>query len=60
VDKFLLLCFHYDPATGKYGLLIQRVIQISGALTVLGLALLVGTFLLRERRAAREGVEAVR
>ena len=35
VDQVLLFCYHYDPATGKYGLLISRVIQIGGALTVL-------------------------
>ena len=34
-DQILLFCYHYDPATGKYGLLISRVIQIGGALTVL-------------------------
>ena len=35
VDQVLLFCYHYDPATGKYGLLISRVIQAGGALTVL-------------------------
>lgn len=45
VDRILLYCFHYDPGTGKYGLLISRVIAISGALTVLGLTvLIVGLF----------------
>src|SRR6202142_907797 len=34
-DQILLFCYHYDPATGKYGLLISHVIQIGGALTVL-------------------------
>ena len=31
----MLYCYHYDPHTGKYGLLISRVIQLSGALTIL-------------------------
>ncbi len=35
VDQVLLFCYHYDPHTGKYGLLISRVIQISGLATVL-------------------------
>ncbi len=35
VDQVLLFCYHYDPATGKYGLLISHVIQAGGALTVL-------------------------
>jgi protein SCO1 len=35
VDQILLFCYHYDPHTGKYGLLISRVIQMGGLLTVL-------------------------
>ena len=31
-------CFHYDPATGKYSLLITNVIRVAGAATVLALA----------------------
>ncbi len=30
VDQFLLLCFHYDPATGRYGLAIARLLTWSG------------------------------
>ncbi len=43
VDQVLLFCYHYDPATGKYGLLISHVIQAAGALTVLilGIAMLI-------------------
>ena len=43
VDQALLYCYHYDAHTGKYGLLISRVIQLSGALTVLvgGVALFI-------------------
>jgi protein SCO1/2 len=42
VDQLLLFCYHYDPHVGKYGLLISRVIQLAGGLTVLlgGIALL--------------------
>jgi protein SCO1/2 len=60
VDQFLLFCFHYDPTTGKYGLLIQRIIRISGTLTALGVALLIGMYLRRDRRAARQHAEAAR
>jgi len=35
VDQVLLFCYHYDPHTGKYGLLISRVIQLGGLVTVL-------------------------
>lgn len=41
VDQFLLLCFHYDPTTGKYGLIISNVLRLAGLATVL----LLGGFL---------------
>jgi protein SCO1/2 len=34
VDAILLYCYHYDPHTGKYGLLINRIIVAAGLLTV--------------------------
>jgi protein SCO1 len=34
-DQVLLFCYHYDPHTGKYGLLISRVLQLGGVVTVL-------------------------
>jgi len=36
-DQVLLYCFHYDPQTGKYSVIISRVIQLSGGLTILGI-----------------------
>ncbi|SPE29915.1 Uncharacterized protein SCO1/SenC/PrrC, involved in biogenesis of respiratory and photosynthetic systems [Acidobacteriia bacterium SbA2] len=51
VDEVLLFCCRYDPATGKYGMLISRVIQISGLMTILVLGGLILT-LSRSRRAA--------
>jgi len=38
VDEVLLFCCRYDPATGKYGMVISRIIQISGLITVLCIA----------------------
>jgi protein SCO1/2 len=31
VDQILLFCFHYDPATGKYGATAMNLLRISGA-----------------------------
>ena len=42
VDQVLLFCYHYDPQTGKYGLIISRVIQLSGGITILA----IGAFIL--------------
>jgi protein SCO1/2 len=50
VDKILLYCYSYNPVTGKYGLLIQRVVRLAAAATVLLLALVVGVWLWRERK----------
>jgi protein SCO1 len=41
VDQILLFCYHYDPVTGKYGLLISRVIKAAGLATVLALGAIV-------------------
>jgi protein SCO1/2 len=53
VGRLLLLCYDYDPATGRYTLAVQRVIRVLGVATALGLATLVGTLIWRERRKAR-------
>jgi protein SCO1/2 len=53
VDQMLLYCYHYDPQTGKYGVLITRVIRVLGTSTVLLLGGFVLLSLRRERRAAR-------
>jgi protein SCO1/2 len=29
-----LFCFHYDPSTGKYGLLIMKMLRLGGILTL--------------------------
>lgn len=45
----LLLCFHFDPTTGRYTLAITKVLQLAGLLTVLTLATLIGLALRRDR-----------
>jgi protein SCO1 len=42
-DHILLFCFQYNPHTGKYSLVIMRVVQIASVMTVLG----IGIFMLR-------------
>lgn len=41
VDHFLLMCCDYDPATGRYGVVVGRVMQVLGVATVLALTALV-------------------
>ena len=40
VDQVLLYCYHYDPATGKYGAIVARVLKLCGLVTVIGLGLM--------------------
>ena len=37
-DQLLLYCYHYDPATGKYGFAILSVIRGFAVITLLGMA----------------------
>ena len=59
VDKVLLLCFHYDPLTGKYGLIIANVIRSAGSLTVLLLAGFLVAMYRLERRRTKEAREVL-
>lgn len=49
-DQLFLLCYHYNPLTGKYGLMIMRVIRLAGFATAAALALFIVAMLRRERR----------
>jgi protein SCO1/2 len=57
IDKLLLLCYHYDPKSGKYGLVILRVVRLAGLATVLGLGVMVGVLFRRERGRSRQEEE---
>jgi protein SCO1/2 len=49
-DHALLYCYQYDPATGKYGLIVMNVLRAAGGLTVLLLGLFMAVMFLRERK----------
>jgi protein SCO1/2 len=49
-DRLWLLCYHYDPATGRYSLLVQSILRLGGVLMIVALGGLVALLLLRERR----------
>jgi len=46
-DQIALYCYHYDPAKGKYGLAIMRLVRVGGLLTI---ALLGGFIFMTVRR----------
>jgi protein SCO1 len=56
VDQAVLFCYRYDPMTGKYGLLVMRLVRVGGVLTVLAL----GTFIVVYRRPRPAEANAVR
>jgi protein SCO1/2 len=35
VDQVLLYCYHYDPATGKYGAIVTNILRLGAGLTIL-------------------------
>jgi len=50
----LLLCYHYDPATGKYGVVAVDAVRIGGVATVLAFLTFLFVSLRRERAAKRQ------
>lgn len=48
MDKLMLYCYHYDPATGKYGAAVINLIRIGGMLTLVAM---VGMFFVMRRRS---------
>lgn len=51
-DQLLLLCYHYDPQTGRYGPLIWTLLRIGGGATALLGFAWIGLALWRDRRQA--------
>jgi protein SCO1 len=49
VDAIMLYCFHYDPVTGKYAVTIMNVVRAAGALSAVGIALMIVVFSRREK-----------
>lgn len=40
-DRLLLLCYHYDPVSGRYTARIEMLLRIAGGLTMAAIALLI-------------------
>jgi protein SCO1/2 len=51
VDQLLLYCYHYDPATGRYGAVVMNIMRIAGVITLV--AILAMLLLLGRTRTAR-------
>jgi protein SCO1/2 len=49
IDDFLLLCYHYDPATGKYGAAVMRMVRVGGVAFIVALVSFLTVSLRREK-----------
>jgi protein SCO1/2 len=54
VDNILTYCYHYDPQTNTHSLIVARVVQLGGAVTLLGLG---GFMLVMFRQDSKRGKE---
>jgi len=46
IDELLLYCFHYDPESGRYGVVVMNLVRLGGVLTIL----FIGGFIMLARR----------
>jgi protein SCO1/2 len=53
VDQVLLYCYHYDPATGKYGAIVSNMLRLGAGFTILMLGLLLFILFRLEKLAPR-------
>jgi protein SCO1/2 len=56
IDQLLLYCFHYDPATGRYGAVAMNMVRLGGVITVLTIATFMIVMLRRERAQRRKDI----
>jgi protein SCO1/2 len=41
VDQLMLYCYHYDPSTGKYGLVVMNIVRLAAVITLVGIGALI-------------------
>jgi len=54
VDNILTYCYHYDPQTNKHSLIIARVVQLGGAVTIILLGGFMWIMFRRDYRLAHD------
>jgi len=60
VDSLLLYCYHYNPMTGRYGLVVMRAVRLAGVATVLALGTFIVVMVRREKRLPNPGARTAR
>ena len=56
VDQVLLYCYHYNPATGKYGAVVSNMLRLGAGLTILMLGALLFILIRLDKAAPRRTV----
>ena len=59
VDQILLFCYHYDPATGKYGAMVMNLVRLAGGAFTLVCGVFLFIFLRRDVRRDRHALGRV-
>ena len=57
IDRALLFCYQYDPASARYSASILKIIRLGGVLTILGLVAGILIFRQRDIAAARTKIQ---
>ena len=60
VDQLLLYCYHYDPATGRYGPVVMNIMRLGGIVTLLGIGALILILKRRDRKGGGTRARAAR
>jgi cytochrome c oxidase subunit 2 len=58
VDQVLLLCYQYDPKTGKYSAAVMKSLRLGGVVTVIGIAALLLALNRKAKSASRRAKPA--
>jgi protein SCO1/2 len=53
VDQVLLYCYHYDPSSGRYSMVVMNVLRLAGILTIVIIGGFVAVMVGRDRRKTR-------
>ena len=53
IDQLLLLCYDYNPETGRYTVVIMKILRLAGLVTIALMGSAIAWLLLRERRRQR-------
>jgi protein SCO1/2 len=54
VANILTYCYHYDPTTNKHSLIVARVVQLGGMVTVASLGSFIFVMFRRDTRLGRD------